>query len=84
MFIWCSILFGMGILAFLDSVFLLYGDFFRQINSMFFMLLSLGILIRTATKKSAQQHEKSEHRILILENQIKRLEAENEAITEDY
>lgn len=42
---WSSILFILGILAFLDSIFN-YGEIFRQVNSFFFMLISLGILIR--------------------------------------
>lgn len=78
MFIWCSILFILGIAAFMDSIFHLYGEFFRQINSMFFMLISLGILVRTATKMSARKMEKYEQRICILEDQLGRLEAEKQ------
>ena len=46
MFIWSLVLFGLGILAVLDSQFN-YGHIFRSANSAVFMLLSLGILIRT-------------------------------------
>jgi hypothetical protein len=46
MFIWGIVLFGLGILAVLDSQFN-YGYVFRSANSFVFMLLSLGILIRT-------------------------------------
>jgi hypothetical protein len=46
MFIWSIVLFGLGILAVLDSQ-LNYGYVFRSANSIVFMLLSLGILIRT-------------------------------------
>lgn len=46
MFIWSLVLFGLGILAVLDSQFN-YGYVFRSANSVVFMLLSLGILIRT-------------------------------------
>ncbi len=42
---WSTILFVLGLLAFLDSIFN-YGEIFRQVNSFFFMLISLGILIR--------------------------------------
>lgn len=42
---WSTILFILGVLAFLDSIFN-YGEIFRQVNSFFFMLISLGILIR--------------------------------------
>jgi hypothetical protein len=38
-------LFLMGVLAFLDSIFN-YGEIFRQANSFLFMLISLGVLIR--------------------------------------
>lgn len=46
MFIWSLVLFGLGILAVLDSQFN-YGYIFRSANSLVFMLLSLGVLIRT-------------------------------------
>jgi hypothetical protein len=84
MFVWCSILFALGIIAFLDSVLNLYGGLFRQINSMFFMLISLGILVRTATKKNEQKKEKYEHKITILESELHKLKAEKEAVTDDY
>jgi len=42
---WCTFLFLLGILAFLDSIFN-YGEIFRQVNSLLFMLTSLGILLR--------------------------------------
>jgi hypothetical protein len=51
---------------------------------MFFMLISLGILVRTATKKNEQKIEKYEHRVLLLENQVRKLEAESEPVTDDY
>jgi cytochrome c biogenesis protein CcdA len=46
MLIWCMTLFGLGVLAFLDTIFN-YGEIFRRVNSILFMLLSLGLLIRT-------------------------------------
>ncbi len=46
MLIWCMILFGLGVLAFLDTIFN-YGEIFRRVNSILFMLLSLGLLVRT-------------------------------------
>lgn len=46
MLIWCSVLLGLGVLAFLDSQFN-YGYIFRSVNSVLFMLVSLGLLIRT-------------------------------------
>ena len=46
MLIWSIVLFALGILAFLDSQFN-YGYLFRTANSTVFMLVSLGILVRT-------------------------------------
>ena len=46
MFIWCLVLFGLGVSAFLDSQFN-YGYVFRSVNSVLFMLVSLGLLVRT-------------------------------------
>jgi hypothetical protein len=46
MLIWGLVLFALGILAFLDAQFN-YGYLFRTANSVMFMLVSLGILIRT-------------------------------------
>lgn len=47
MLIWCITLFCLGVIAFTDSFFN-YGDIFRRVNSIVFMLLSLGLLIRTS------------------------------------
>jgi hypothetical protein len=57
MFIWGLVLFGLGILAVLDSQ-LNYGYVFRSANSMVFLLLSLGVLIRT---KILQKQGYKEH-----------------------
>lgn len=45
MIFWSTVLFILGVLAFLDSLFN-YGEIFRQINTFMFMLISLGVLIR--------------------------------------
>lgn len=45
MLFWSTMLFFLGVLAFLDSLFN-YGEIFRQVNSFMFMLISLGVLIR--------------------------------------
>lgn len=45
MIFWSSLLFILGVLAFLDSIFN-YGEIFRQVNTFMFMLISLGVLIR--------------------------------------
>lgn len=84
MFLWCAILFILGIVAFLDSVLNLYGSLFRQINSMFFMLISLGLLVRTSTKKSAGKIEGYENRIENLEMQVRQLKRMNEEYVDEH
>ena len=69
MLIWCGILFTLGILAFMDSLFN-YGDIFRQVNSVLFMLVSLGLLVRTTTKIRTRSIEKNLERINALEEQV--------------
>jgi hypothetical protein len=49
MLAWCTILFVLGVLAFLDSLFS-YGEIFRRANSLLFMCVSLGLLARTYSK----------------------------------
>jgi hypothetical protein len=75
MFVWCTILFLLGITAFLDSMFN-YGEIFRQINSVFFMLVSLGLLVRTTIKARGRIFERQVERINELENKVAELEAE--------
>jgi predicted membrane-bound mannosyltransferase len=77
MLIWCGILFTLGILAFMDSLFN-YGDIFRQVNSVLFMLVSLGLLIRTTTKIRTRSMEKYLERINTLEEQVFALQQTNE------
>ncbi len=77
MLIWCGILFTMGILAFLDSLFN-YGDIFRQVNSVLFMLVSLGLLVRTTTKIRMRSTEKYLERINTLEEQVFALQQTSE------
>jgi phage-related holin len=69
MLIWCAILFLLGISAFLDSIFN-YGEIFRQINSVFFMLVSLALLVRTTSKIKARKTEKFIERIEHLEREL--------------
>jgi len=82
MFIWCSILFVLGILAFLDSM-LNMGNIFRQVNSVFFMLISLGLLLRTTTKMKTKSKENHESRVYNLEQQVKILKEGREKL-QDY
>ncbi len=69
MLIWCCVILLLGISAFLDSIFT-FGDIFQRINSVMFMLVSLGLLIRTSTKIKMAKREGYEKRIEELEQQI--------------
>lgn len=79
MFLWCGILFTLGILAFLDSIFNM-GEIFRSVNSVLFMLISMALLIRTTTKMKEKKLENSEERIFKLEQQVKNLEISKKKI----
>jgi hypothetical protein len=70
MLVWCGVLFALGVLAFMDSLFN-YGDIFRQVNSVLFMLVSLGLLIRTTTKIKLRTLEGFMERIKQLEDELK-------------
>jgi hypothetical protein len=69
MLVWCAILFGLGILAFLDSLFN-YGEIFRRINSVLFLLVSLGLLIRTSMKAKLRYVENLQDRLEELETLV--------------
>ena len=77
MFLWCAFLFILGISAFMDTIYN-YGDIFRQINSVLFMLISLGLLVRTTTKMRERKQEKYEERISSLEMNLRALQGEKE------
>ncbi len=72
MLVWCAVLFFLGIAAFLDSLFA-FGEIFRKINSVFFMLVSLGLLVRTSTKMKIKQIEGYIEKIKKLEEEVKLL-----------
>ncbi len=80
MFVWCAILFLLGITAFLDSMFN-YGEIFRQINSVFFMLVSLGLLVRTTIKARGRIMERQVERINELEAKVAELEEDYEEVS---
>jgi len=69
MLVWCITLFFLGVLAFLDSIFN-YGEIFRKVNSIVFMLLSLGLLVRTSMMMKLKAKEKLIERNTELERQI--------------
>jgi flagellar hook-associated protein FlgK len=72
MLIWCSVLLFLGVTAFLDNLFT-QNEIFRTINSVLFMLVSLGLLVRTSTKKRIGRIESYLKKIDELERQIKDL-----------
>ena len=69
MLAWCTIMFILGVLAFLDTIFN-YGEIFRKVNSVVFMLISLGLLVRTSMKMKIKRIEGLISRIDELEDQI--------------
>jgi len=83
MFVWCGILFLLGIAAFMDTIFN-YGNIFRQINSVMFMLISLGLLMRTTIKMKARKLEKSEQKVANLEMKLQNMEELEEASPSDF
>lgn len=81
MLIWSAVLFFLGVMAFMDSVFNM-GEIFRQVNSVVFLLVSLALLIRTSTKSREQRTEKLQNRIFNLEREVSKLQAEQKKMVE--
>ncbi len=73
MFLWVGLLFFLGLAAFVDSIANM-GEIFRTVNSVLFMLLSLGLLVRTTTKIKEKRIETYEARIHSLEQQVRNLQ----------
>ncbi|HEX9749970.1 MAG TPA: hypothetical protein VGB22_01585 [candidate division Zixibacteria bacterium] len=69
MLAWCGILFSLGVLAFMDSLFN-YGEIFRQVNSVLFMLVSLGLLVRTTIKTRLRTMERQAAQIAAQEEEL--------------
>ncbi len=62
MLTWCAVLFILGILAFLDAMIAPpYGDILRKVNSLLFMLISLGMLIRLRMERSQHKKDSTVH-----------------------
>jgi hypothetical protein len=60
----------LGIAAFLDSIYN-YGEIFRRVNSIMFMLVALGLIVRTSIKIRRRRIEGYIARIEELKMQIK-------------
>ncbi len=72
MLFWSAILFGLGVAAFLDALFN-YGEIFRKVNSVLFLLISLAILVRTTTKMKDAKIERYQQRVEELEQKVNNL-----------
>ena len=79
MLVWCAVLFILGLAAFADSLFNM-GEIFRRINSVLFLLLSLGLLVRTTTKKKDGDKERLKREIFVLEQRIRTMEQGREKL----
>jgi hypothetical protein len=79
MLLWIIVLFGLGIASFVDSIYN-FGDIFRQVNSVIFLLVSMGLLIRTTTLKKRGRVENYQTRIEKLERDIKSLANQQQPI----
>jgi len=73
MLIWSLVLFGLGVLAVLDSRFN-YGHVFRSANSIMYMLLSLGILIRIKIMANQGYRERLVRKNIELEDKVEELQ----------
>ena len=73
MLIWSLVLLGLGILAVLDAQFN-YGHIFRGANSVMFMLMSLGVLIRTKILGNQGYREQLVRKNIELEDKVKELQ----------
>ncbi len=72
MIVWIGVLFFLGIAAFVDSIYN-FGDIFRQVNSVMFLLVSVGLLVRTIAQMKRGRYENSQVRIEKLERDLKSL-----------
>ena len=81
MFVWCAILFLLGIASFMDAM-LTNHEVFGQVTSVFFMLISLGLLIRTTTKHKKAKKEQYQKRIFSLEQEIAMLKQGQEKLSD--
>jgi cytochrome c oxidase subunit IV len=80
MLAWCTILFFLGVAAFLDSIFN-YGDIFRRVSSVIFMLISLGLLVRISMKMKIKRLEGLIAKVSELEEQLARFKSVKTADT---
>jgi len=82
MLAWCTILFGLGVTAFLDTIFN-YGEIFRRVNSVVFMLGALGRLVRTSMKMKIKRVEGLITKVEELEEQLAQLKATQKPVARE-
>lgn len=73
MLIWSIVLLSLGIMAVIDSQ-VNYGHIFRSANAVLFMLLSLGVLVRTKILGSRGFRERLVRKNIELESRVEELE----------
>ena len=61
----------MGILSFMDTMFN-YGEYFRRVNSVVFLLISLGLLVRISLKIKLRRFEGLVAKVEQLESELAR------------
>ncbi len=74
MLVWCTLLFILGVLAFLDTIYN-YGEIFRRVNAVIFMLTSLGLLVRISMKMKIKRLEGLIAKVAELEEQLSQFKA---------
>lgn len=70
---WCLILFALGVGALLDSIFN-YGNIYRQVSSVLFMLVALGLIVRCSLLSRLKTRENTIGRIREMERELRLLE----------
>jgi len=82
MLAWCTILFGLGVMAFLDTIFN-YGEIFRRVNSVVFMLVALGLLVRTYMKMKIKRVEGLIAKVEELEGELSKVKAAQKPVAHE-
>jgi len=72
MLIWCMMLLLLALLTYLDNR-LAQGEFFAGLHPLLFVLVALGLLVRTSIKQKEGQIERYVERIRKLEEKVQDL-----------
>jgi len=82
MLYWCLLLFVLGVVSFFDNHYN-FGHVYRSANSVLFMLVSLGLLVRTKMLMKFGDREKMKKEFTQLRIQSSALKHRNIIIEED-